>query len=328
MSFTGSFQGVTELAGFIPEIWQDDIIAAYKKRLIMSNLVTKVNHVGKKGDTIHFPAPSSTFRDSAATAKATDAEVTLVNDVSTNVDININRHFEYSVLLEDIASIQALSSMRGMYTDQAAYALAKQVDWDLHVLGTGLQGGTLDATPGAPGNTTSLAYDAAVIGSDGSTLWAPTASTNTGNGAALTDAGIRKMIQTLDDVDIPMDERALVIPPVERKNLMGLARFTEQAFVGEGGANNTIRTGKIGDIYGIPVYVSSACPTVSATDVSTKYRAGMMFHKGAFAHVEQLGVRAQSQYMQQYLADLLTADTIYGTGELRNDAGVAFIVPE
>jgi hypothetical protein len=261
-----------------------------------------------------------------ATAKATDAEVTLVNDVSTNVDISINKHFEYSVLLEDIASIQALSSMRGMYTDQAAYALGRQVDYDLHVLGTGLQGGTLDASPGTPAAQT-LAYDAAVIGGDGTTTWDSTANTNTGNGSALTDAGIRKMIQTLDDSDIPMDDRALVIPPVERKNLMGLARFTEQAFVGEAGMGNTIRTGKIGDIYGVPVYVSSACPDVIATDTSTAYRAGMLFHKGAFAHVEQLGIRAQSQYMQQYLADLLTADTIYGVGELRNDAGVAFIVP-
>ena len=316
-------QGVAEGIGFIPEIWQDDIIAAYKKRLVMSNLVTKVNHMGKKGDTIHFPAPSSTFRDSVATAKATDAEVTLVNDVSTNVDININKHFEYSVLLEDIASVQGLSSLRGMYTEQAAYALARQVDYDLHTLGTGLQGGTLDTSPGTPAANT-LAYDAAVIGGDGVTTWS---ATSAGNGSALTDAGIRKMIQTLDDQDIPMDERALVVPPVERKNLMGLARFTEQAFVGEQGMGNTIRTGKIGDIYGIPVYISSNCPTVTAADTSTDYRAGLLLHKGAFAHVEQVGVRAQSQYMQQYLADLMTADTIYGTGELRNDAGVAFLVP-
>ncbi len=42
---------------------------------------------------------------------------------------------------------------------------------------------------------------------------------------------------------------------------------------------------------------------------------------------EQMGVRSQSQYKQEYLADLFTADTIYGTGELRNDAGVKIAVP-
>jgi len=42
---------------------------------------------------------------------------------------------------------------------------------------------------------------------------------------------------------------------------------------------------------------------------------------------EQVGVRTQTQYKQEYLGDLFTADTIYGTGELRNDAGVAFVVP-
>jgi hypothetical protein len=40
-----------------------------------------------------------------------------------------------------------------------------------------------------------------------------------------------------------------------------------------------------------------------------------------------MGVRTQTQYMQEYLSDLFTADTIYGVGELRNDAGIAIIVP-
>jgi hypothetical protein len=43
-------------------------------------------------------------------------------------------------------------------------------------------------------------------------------------------------------------------------------------------------------------------------------------------HVEQMGVRTQTQYKQEFLGDLFTADTIYGTGELRNDAGVKIAV--
>ena len=50
-------------------------------------------------------------------------------------------------------------------------------------------------------------------------------------------------------------------------------------------------------------------------------------HKDALALAEQVGVRSQTQYMQQYLGDLYTSDTIYGVGELRNTAGVAFVVP-
>ena len=37
-------------ATFIPEIWSDEIVAAYKKNLVLANLVMKMNFKGKKGD--------------------------------------------------------------------------------------------------------------------------------------------------------------------------------------------------------------------------------------------------------------------------------------
>jgi hypothetical protein len=43
--------------------------------------------------------------------------------------------------------------------------------------------------------------------------------------------------------------------------------------------------------------------------------------------VEQLGIRVQTQYKQEYLGTLLTADTLYGVGELRDDSAVALIIP-
>jgi hypothetical protein len=50
-----------------------------------------------------------------------------------------------------------------------------------------------------------------------------------------------------------------------------------------------------------------------------------LIHKDALCLAEQVGVRSQTQYMQQYLGDLYTADTIYGVMELRDTAGFAFI---
>ena len=35
-------QTITTAANFIPELWSDEIIAAYKKNLIIANLVTKM----------------------------------------------------------------------------------------------------------------------------------------------------------------------------------------------------------------------------------------------------------------------------------------------
>jgi len=301
-------QTITTNASFIPELWSDDVIAAYKTNLVMANLVTKINHVGKKGDTIHIPVPGR----GSASAKAAGAVVTLVTDTATLKDISINKHFEYSRLIEDMAAVQSIDSFRGFYTNDAGYALATQVDNDLWALVEALQGGTV-------GGTGAALWEKAVIGGNGSTLYTGNASNDT----ALTDAGIRKMIQTLDDANVPQTERVLVIPPVERNTLMGIARFTEQAFTGEMGPGNTIRNGMIGDVYGIQVYVSSNAPSID----SAATRIGALLHKDALAFVEQMSIRSQTQYKQEHLADLYTADTIYGVGELRDTSGVAFAVP-
>ena len=301
---------VTTAANYIPEVWSDEIIAGFKANNVMRNIVTMINHNKKKGDTIHIPG----FTRSAASSKSANTQVTLVAPTHSVVDVSLNKHYEYSRVIEDIVDVQGMASLRRGYTDDAAYALANQVDSDIHAQFETLQGGT------AVGANN---WDGAVIGGDGTTAFD---DATTGNGSDITDAGIRAMILTLDNADVPLTERYMVIPPIAKSDLLGLSRFTEQAFVGQG-ENGPILTGKFGDIYGMPVYVSSNCPSFAADDFSTLYRAGHIFHKSAVAYAEQMAVRSQSQYKQEYLGDLFTADTIYGVAELRNDAGVSFIVP-
>ena len=57
MALGSNHQTTTTGATFIPELWSDEVIAGYKKNLVLGNLVTKINHAGKKGDTIHIPKP-------------------------------------------------------------------------------------------------------------------------------------------------------------------------------------------------------------------------------------------------------------------------------
>jgi hypothetical protein len=52
-----------------------------------------------------------------------------------------------------------------------------------------------------------------------------------------------------------------------------------------------------------------------------------MGHKDAAVLVEQQGVRSQTQYKQEYLGTLYTADTLYGVKELRDGACIALAVP-
>ena len=296
---------VSSAGTFVPEIWSDEIVAAYKKNLVLANLVMKMNFRGKKGDVIHIPAPT---RGSASAKAATDA-VTLIAASDTDVQVSINKHYEYSRLIEDIAEIQALNSMRQFYTADAGYALARRVDTDLVQLGRAFNGATVGTDDYATSNTTTKAF----IGSNGTTAYNSTSS----NAAALTDAAIRRTIQRLDDNDTPMDGRFFVIPPSSRNTLMGLARYTEQAFVGDG---NAIRNGEIGNLYGIPVFVSSNADTGAGT--SGTDRICLMGHRDSMVLVEQVAVRSQTQYKQEYLGTLFTADTIYGVKAMRTAATV------
>jgi len=306
----GTDQVTTTIANnFIPELWSDEVIGAYKSNLVVANLVTRLNHKGKKGDTIHIPVPSR----GSASAKAANTQVTLSAATNTTVDVSINKHYEYSKLIEDIAEVQSLASMRKFYTDDAGYALAKQVDTDLIDLGEGFQGGS----------TTDGSYTKAYIGSGTSAYWSGT------NEADITDAGLRALILLLDNADVPMDNRSLIIPPICANDLLGINRFTEQAYIGSGDA---LRTGKIGQIYGIDVYVSTNCDTTGSgggtgSSGGGDERVGILMHKDALVLAEQVGVRSQTQYKQEYLGDLFTSDTIYGVKELRNDAGLCFVVP-
>ena len=305
MALGTGHQTTTTAANFIPELWSDEVIAGYKKNLVLGGLVTKINHAGKKGDAINIPKPVR----GSATAKAANTQVTLQGDTHGTVQVSINKHYEYSVLIEDITEVQALQSLRRFYTDDAGFALAKQVDTDLFALSEGFQGGTV-------GGTGAALYEKAVIGGDGTTLY----TGNSSNANDLTDAGIRAMILKLDNADVPSDNRFMVIPPIAANDMLGINRFTEQQFIGNGEA---IKTGKIGSIYGMDVYVSSNCPSIN----SDAQRVGVMMHKDALCFAEQMGVRSQTQYKQEYLGDLFTADTLYGVAELRDDAGVAFVVP-
>jgi N4-gp56 family major capsid protein len=300
MAFPTPAVTVTTAATFIPEIWSDEIVAAYKKNLVLANVVKRMNFKGKKGDTVHVPAPTR----GSASAKAASTAVTLIAATETEVQISINKHYEYSRLIEDIVEVQALSSLRSFYTEDAGYALAKQVDTDLIQLGRAFNGATVGTNDYATATATTKAF----IGSDGTTAY----NSSTSNAAALTDAAIRRTIQRLDDTDAPMDGRFFIIPPSSRNTLMGLARYTEQAFVGNG---NAIRNGEIGQLYGIPVFTTSNADFGAGS--SGLDRICLMGHRDAMILIEQVGVRSQTQYKQEYLATLYTADTLYGVSALR-----------
>jgi hypothetical protein len=290
---TGSSVNNTNHASFIPKLWSDEIIAEYEKSLVMKPLVKSLKMAGKKGDTINIPMPVR----GVANPKVEETQVTLVANASTNKPIVVDQHWEYSRLIEDITTVQALASMRKFYTQDAGYALATKVDSDLI------------ATAIAEFTTVGMA--SAV---DGEGLVVPAVAGSAGD---FSDQAFRDAIQILDDADVPMDNRKLVIPPAARNHIMGIDRYVSSDFVNGKGVVN----GKIGELYGINVYVSTNLP-----DNGSGEKPCLLFHTDALVIAEQMAVRTQTQYKQEYLADLMTADTLYGEDTYRPESGVVIYV--
>ena len=287
---TGSSVNNTNHASFIPKLWSDEIIAEYEKSLVMKPLIKSLKMVGKKGDTINIPLPVR----GSANQKLTETQVTLVADTSGNKQIVVDQHWEYSRLIEDITSVQALASMRKFYTQDAGYALATKVDSDLVA--------------------TAIANFSTVGHSTDTGLVVPAVAGSAGD---FSDAAFRDAIQILDDADVPMDNRKLVVPPAARNHIMGIDRYVSSDFVNGKGVVN----GKIGELYGINVYVSTNLPANGSGE-----KPCLLFHTDALVIAEQMAVRTQTQYKQEYLSDLMTADTLYGEDVYREDSGVVIYV--
>ena len=309
----------TAAGTFIPEIWSDEIIAAYQKNLKMAPLVKRLSMTGKKGDVIHVPKPIR----GTASAKAESTAVSIQANLETELQITVDRHFEYSRLIEDIVDVQALSSLRQFYTEDAGYQLALKVDTDLINVATGFGNGTRTVSPTTADWVNSNSYYA-----DNSADIATYAADTVAPTDQIEDNHIRGLIKLMDDADVPMDSRYLVIPPAARKQIMGIDRYVSSDFVGGRG----VESGLIGNLYGVDVYVSSNCPVLetaaenTASTVDT--RGCLFFHKDAIVLAEQMAVRSQTQYKQEYLSTLFTSDTLYGVECYRPEAGFILAVAD
>ena len=269
---------------FIPEIWSDEIIAQYENSLVVKPLIRHMSMVGKKGDTVHIPKPDR----GSASPKTPESQVTLIAANTNELVVTIDRHFEYSRMIEDITDVQALASLRRFYTEDAGYALAKQVDTDLVA------------------EAANFSNDVQFAGG-GIVTAAGTAD------AKFTDAGFRAAIQLLDDADVPMTDRRFVISPALKNELLGTSGYVSTDFV----TGKPTETGVIGNLYGVELYVTTNLPTEN-----TDEKGSLLFHKDAIVMVEQLGVRTQTQYKLEYTGDLMVSDTIYGTSIYRPECGV------
>lgn len=298
-------------ATFIPQIWSDETIAEYEKSLVLANLIKKMSMKGKKGDVIHVPSPIR----GASSQKVAETSVSLIAEVEDELVINVDQHWEYSRMIEDITEAQALASLRRFYTSDAGYALARQTDTILFSNGTKL----------GDGDGTSWVHSQSIMPAATTGAAIPYTVSTVDAANAFTDETMRDALQILDDNDVPMSGRFFVIPPSLCNTIRGIERYNSTDFVNNKGTVN----GQIGELYGVDIYVSTNVPVIETAADNTAngdVRGALLAHKDVYVLAEQIGVRSQTQYKQEFLSTLYTADRLFGTQCYRPESGVSIAV--
>ena len=275
--YDGSAATVTTEQHFIPEIWADGIYKYFDRKTVFRGLVDDYSALvsGKGyGDAINVPEMSII----SATAKSAGADVAYDATATTTTQLALNKHKYVAKLFEDIALIQSEADLVAKYSRMMGEALARQVDADIWAELDGLN------------QSQDLSAD------------------NT-----LTAGVFESVLATLGENDIPyMDgECSMVVNPTLFADILnpsgGIAQyFIRNDAVGEG--NRGLRSGMVGSLYGIDVYMSNTVSS-SGTDGTV---AGAVFHKSAAVFASQQEVRVQSEYSIDALGTKLVSDLLYG----------------
>lgn len=217
----------------------------------------------------------------STTAKSRGVDVVPSAATESEFTLSINQHYYAAKDIEDLAKVQSAYDLRSVYTEALGYGISKKIDSAIGALVTGFS-----QTVGA-------------------------------GGTALTDANLTRAIQYLDDANAPESDRYFVVRPSVKRDLLQMDKFVLWQNVNK----DRVNTGKIGEVYGIEVAIST---NISITDASPDVNNNMMFHKDAIACAIQQAPRVQAEYELRGLSTLLVVDTIYGVAEYRDTFGVWF----
>jgi len=201
---------------FIPELWSTQLLVAFRKAHVFNSLVNR-NYEGEiqnAGDTVRITTPA------AITVGDYSGTVTYQTPTSAQQSLLIDQDKYWAFELDDAAQVQANVSLMQAYMQEAAYALADNVDQNI----------------------------GALYAQTGLTDIALTIGTAADNYPAYVTAG-----RYLDEANVPRTGRWVVISPAGYAALLKTTEFTHATTA----ADSVIRTGEVGQIAGFSVYVSN-----------------------------------------------------------------------
>lgn len=208
----------------------------------------------------------------------TDGSFTNTQIVVTPVTITINKWKNVSADLVDIVEAQSVVQWETQFADGFGNAISEKQDDDVLALVASL-------------------------------------TTNTvGDAGPFSDAKVLLAQRTLDDLEVPHDNRTWVLSPVAHADLLIVPKFTEAANTGFS-KGVAVDDGRVASLYGTPVEVSSRVTTTGGL------RDNVLFHEEAFGVVMQKDFKMEKFARIRYSTNY-AGSALYGVGILRDNHAV------
>ena len=281
----------TTATAYIPEVWSEKLNDFFRAQLKAASFFEDWSaDVAGGGDIIRRPNVSEMTANSFAFGSLT--QVTLNAPTHGTISLTVNTHYETSFLLQD----DVLSSIKASY-------------------------GAMEVWMKNAGYTTAATLEDALLD-----LFESFSQTVGASHLSLNDSNIRAAMRTLDIANVPQEDRCFFLYPQQTWEVMGINKFS--LLQNTAGADPVLK-GAVGTLYGVPVVSTTRIGVGTAVATTKGSRLNGLAHKSAlaFAVANPAGmsankVRLQTQYLQEYLGTLVTADVIFGVIENRDSSGV------
>lgn len=280
---TGSESDSNGTGKLVPELWAKEIADNRVDNLVLWQLIDGrySGEIRTKGDILHIPFVGEIDDDTDENASVTTASTVDSLEVEL-IDLVIDRYIRKAVGIQDVAAAQSAYEMRSPYVTRLGRFLDRAKDEEVMKKAVAGFTNVIEAS----GTNGTLAFEDVV---DAATA--------------------------LDSKNVPEGDRFIVVNGVGRGDLRKIPEFTAYKETGDSGLVKS-KTGFVGHLYGMPVYVTNAIKAVSGD-----YNF-LMFHKSAIIGATQNVPSLESDRNKLLGLDYVVGAELFGVKVLRPDHGV------
>jgi hypothetical protein len=292
----------TQVSSAIPTIVAAKTLGRLKANLVLANIINRDydNEVAVNGQTVNVQVRGAL----SVNDKAANTVVTLQTPSTSSLPVTLNKHKEVSFLAEDLAIMFARPNLIDGYAEDAAIAIAEQVETDIAALYSGFSQ-TLSALTG------------------------------------LAEGTFREGQRLLNAAKAPQSQRYAVLHEDAYKEAGGIEKLINRDYQGDA-AMEAIKNGYLGMLSGFNVQLSQQIATASsqcknlflhrnaavlATRPLRKTAPGRGVEQVTM-NMNDLGLRVTMSYSHDYLGEKMTIDFLYGVAELRDSHGITVSTTE